>query len=361
MREYAFVLEDSLGHSTHALNLKRVLASSADVRAWVIDVCNTPATGMGALPGLRNWSLRASRAARHGVRAQLAAGPLDGLFIHTQVASLLLTDVMRRVPTVISMDATPANLDEQGAAYGHRRSHPAVEKIKWLANRRAFHAAHSLVTWSEWARRSLVVDYGLAEDRVQAIPPGVDTALFQPAPRTPHARTRLLFVGGDFVRKGGTERLAAVRELGDRVELDIVTQASVASDGLPVRVHRLAPKSPELVRLFQEADIFVLPTRGECFAQVIAEAMAAGLPVVATPVAAIPEMVRPGSNGWLVPPRSPRDLAAAIASLVADAALRARFGAASLELARRRHDAAQNAGRILALMDGVRAVQPAAT
>lgn len=361
MREYAFVLEDSLGHSTHALNLKRVLASSPDVQAWVIDVCNTPATGVGALPGLRNWSLRASRAARRAVHVQLAVGPLDGLFIHTQVASLLLTDVMRRIPTVISLDATPANLDEQGEAYGHRRSHPVVEKMKWLVNRRALHAAHGLVTWSEWARRSLVTDYGLSAERVQVIPPGVDTALFRPAPRSPRGRPRLLFVGGDFVRKGGPELIDAMRALGDTAELDIVTQASVETHGLPIRVHRLAPKSPELVRLFQEADVFVLPTRGECFAQVIAEAMAAGLPVVATPVAAIPEMVVPGRNGLLVPVNNARDLAAALSSLVSDAALRARFGAVSLDVARKSHDAVANAGRILALMDGVRAAQPVAS
>lgn len=358
MPEYAFVLEDSLGHGTHALNLRRSFEGVDGIT--VIDIKNRPPDGLAALPGLRNWSLRASREARRSLRRRLAAGPLDGIFIHTQVASLLSVHHMRQVPTVISMDATPANLDDQGEAYGHRRGPAAAERIKWLVNRRALLAARRLVTWSAWAKRSLIADYGISEERVEVIHPGVDLRLFRPAARKPARRPRLLFVGADFERKGGPELLRALDLLPAAVEVDVVTRMPVAPrPGLRVHLD-VAPRSPELVRLYQRADIFVLPTRGECFAQVIPEAMACGLPVVATPVAAIPEMVEPEHNGLLVPPRSPEALAAALARLAADPLLRSRFGAASLALARSQHDAGFNAGRLLSLMDGLRkGLQPA--
>ncbi len=355
MPDFAFVLEDSLGHATHALNLKRALSRRSDVRATVIDVRNVPASGLWRLPGLRNWSFRASSIARRGLRARMAAGRPDAIFIHTQVAALRAVGIMRSVPTVVSLDATPRNFDEQGETYGHRLGHPAAEALKQRLNRRALLAARRLVTWSGWARDSLVRDYGVPAELVEVIHPGVDLSLFRPGTRRPAARPRLLFVGGDFVRKGGRDLLRAVETLADRVQLDIVTSAGFdVPPGLPVRVHRgLTPNSEELLALFREADVFVLPTRGECFAQVIPEAMASGLPIVATGVAGIPEMVRPGVNGFLVPPSDPAALAAALDRLAADPGLRAELGAASLAIARREHDAMANADRILALLQDV--------
>jgi len=84
--------------------------------------------------------------------------------------------------------------------------------------------------------------------------------------------------------------------------------------------------------------------------QAIAEALACGLPVVATSVGAIPEMVTDTINGYLVRPRSPRALAAAIASLVNSPSQRYAMGRWSRKLALQDHDAARNNGRILGLM-----------
>jgi glycosyltransferase involved in cell wall biosynthesis len=81
--------------------------------------------------------------------------------------------------------------------------------------------------------------------------------------------------------------------------------------------------------------------------------MACGLPVVATDTGAISEMVREGRNGHLVAPRSPTELRAAIAHLLADTELRRRMGNASLAMARREHDARRNCHAILDLMHEV--------
>ena len=78
-----------------------------------------------------NWSMRASLRAR-----RLLAGtkqPYDALFFHSQVTALFSIAQMRRIPTVISLDATPRNYDAVGAAYGHRRGMQVLERAEGCA------------------------------------------------------------------------------------------------------------------------------------------------------------------------------------------------------------------------------------
>ncbi len=93
-----------------------------------------------------------------------------------------------------------------------------------------------------------------------------------------------------------------------------------------VRVLPALPRE-EIFRLYREADVFVLPTWREGFPNVVIEAMAAGLPVVATPVGAIPEAIEDGRSGLLVPVRDAASLEAALRRLIDDPALRIAIGA----------------------------------
>jgi glycosyltransferase involved in cell wall biosynthesis len=352
---FAFVLEQTLGHVAHTRNLERALAGVPWIEGTVVRLPFQPAGRLDRLPGLRNWSLRASLMARSALRRRLREGRLDAAFVHTQVAALLSVGVMRAVPTVASLDATPKNFDDVGEAYGHRRGTVLAEHVKTAVNRRALLAAAALVTWSRLAADSLVADYGVPARRVHVVPPGVDVMRFRPAewPRPP-GPVRVLFVGGDFERKGGLDLLRAAEGVPE-VELDLVTGADVQpSPGLRCRVHRgLRPGDPALLDLYRRADLFALPTRGDCLPQVLAEAAAAGLPLLSTPTCAVPEIVRDGRNGLLVPADSPADLRQALHRLAVDAELRRAMGRESLALARREHDAMANHRRIFELMADV--------
>ena len=357
MPDFGFVLEQTLGHVAHSRNLVRALAKEPGIRATVIPIEFDDPAGLNRLPGLRTWSWRASVAARAALRERQREGPLDALFIHTQVAALLAGELMRAIPTVVSLDATPRLFDLEGDAYGHRRGGELIETLKQRFNERAFAAAARIVTWSRLAADSLVGDYRVAREKIEVIPPGVDIEMFRPGPKAAAGdRVRILFVGGQFERKGGPELLEAAGRLGSVVRLDLVTGSDVGDipAGLDAQVHRgLRPQSKELIELYRAADLFVLPSRGDCMPQAVAEALAAGLPVVASRVGAISEMVTDGINGRLVPPGDPLALAAALQELVAAPERRVQMGRSSRQLAEREHDASRNNGRIFRLLENL--------
>jgi glycosyltransferase involved in cell wall biosynthesis len=94
----------------------------------------------------------------------------------------------------------------------------------------------------------------------------------------------------------------------------------------------------DVPRLLAAADVFVLPTLDDALPTVLAEAMAAGKPIVASAVGGVPEMVEDGANGLLVPPAQVGELAQACAQLLEDEARRRRMGEVSREVAAARFD-----------------------
>jgi glycosyltransferase involved in cell wall biosynthesis len=156
----------------------------------------------------------------------------------------------------------------------------------------------------------------------------------QRAARSPERPVRVLFVGGDWVRKGGPQLLEAWRACGfaECAALDVVSDSPLVSplDAGNLSVHRgVRAYTPTWFELWRHADVFAMPTRGEAFGMVFQEAAAAGLPAIGTRINAIPEIVQHGSTGLLVSPDDPRTLADALRRLVDDAALRARLGGAA--------------------------------
>jgi glycosyltransferase involved in cell wall biosynthesis len=116
-------------------------------------------------------------------------------------------------------------------------------------------------------------------------------------------------------------------------------------------VHRgLKPQSPELLRLYAEADVFVLPTRADCFGVVLGEAMAASLPIVTTRVAAIPEAVEDNESGFVIEPDDAEALRDRLERLVSDPELRARMGRCARRIGEERFDINKNAERIADLL-----------
>jgi glycosyltransferase involved in cell wall biosynthesis len=357
----AFVMEQALGHVTHYKNLRGFTERQSDISPIWLPIPYEVRGAERLVPVLRNtWSVRASWRARRALAAARATNALDAVVFHTQVTSLFSLNIMRKIPTLISLDATPINYDKLGPHYHHRPAGGGfVDRKKFEWNQRVFQAAGRLVTWSRWAQTSLIEDYNIEEGATRVVSPGANRAYFElgkrrtgaSAPLETRDRVRILFVGGDFYRKGGNSLLEALKgPLANRVELDIVTQHEIASRPT-VRVHHgLEPNSPALLRLFAEADLFVLPTYADCMGLVLMEAAAAGLPVIATNVGALPETMHVGESGMLVPVGDHAALRAAISALVDCPDRRARMGRAGHALARQKFDAERNNRLLLDLI-----------
>jgi glycosyltransferase involved in cell wall biosynthesis len=212
---------------------------------------------------------------------------------------------------------------------------------RWLYR----HATAHIVTTGEALRRQLALAPGVPLDHMTSVPTGIDLARFVPGDAT-GARARL-----GLPEKPALGIVATLRDWkGHTVLFDAIAQdraawrgwqvivvgdgpyrdrldAKLAALGLAADV-RFAGQQDDVVPWLQALDLFALPSWGEeGVPQAIVQAMACGLPVVSTPVGAITEAVTADATGLIVPPRDPGALAAALATLRDDAALRARFGA----------------------------------
>ena len=356
----AFVMEQALGHVTHHKNLARWAVEDADLCPVWLPIPEHAPDLFEKLPGVKsNWSLKASLRAKAALREAEKHSRLDAIFIHTQTCSLFALEFMKRIPTVVSLDATPINYDTVGAEYGHVcGDHGWLDRKKMDWYKAVFRECAAITTWCQWAKDSLVSDYGVSYDKVTVIPPGVDLQQWEfgagkiSEPKSEGEKFRLLFVGGDFARKGGPALLEAFRtRLSDRCTIDIVTKDESVHDEPGVKVHRgLTANSKPLRDLYATADVFVFPTVGDCLPIAIMEAMAAGLPIIATNVGALSEEVENDVNGLIVPPRNPEAVAQATLSLIGDPDRLQAMSRESRRLAEKRFSAKTNYTKLLELI-----------
>jgi glycosyltransferase involved in cell wall biosynthesis len=354
MSHLAFAIDAGGGNLTYQNNLAAALAEVADIQSEFLPIRIGDHDLWNKVPLLgRNLALTASARAAAALHAVQRRQPLDAAMIHSQSLALFSLPFMRRVPTLISTDGTPANYDSFADALEHKVYGPTTEAAKKLWTKLAFSGAARVLGFSQWTKDSLVNDYGCPPEKVEVIPPGIDVARWTPAPeqRPNDGIVRILFTGGHFVRKGGPDLLRWKERTRHRnVELHLVTKAELPeTEG--VVVHRdFKPNDPDLVRLAQRCDLFVLPTRGDCFGFAVIEAMATGMPVVVSAVGGVPEIVVEGETGFLVARGDQEALADRVDLLIADEGLRQRMGARGRERAASHFDARTNARRVLQLM-----------
>jgi glycosyltransferase involved in cell wall biosynthesis len=226
--------------------------------------------------------------------------------------------------------------------------------------------AHHVVTVSDHNVAWLRERFGAAASRVHRVYNGLDAAAIPFA--EPRMRNgRIAFVGRLVEKKGLADLVDAVallRERGRRVPLDVVG-AGMLEDAVRAQVRLLhlvdlvtfhGPLPADAVaETVRAASVLAAPcvhaANGDRdgLPTVLLEAMALGTPCVSTPVTGIPEAVRHGRTGLLVPERDPDALANAIAVLLDDAALRVRLARAARAHVEERFDRAAQAAQLAAL------------
>lgn len=343
------LIEQTLGHRTHGMNLEAA-GAAAPVKPRMGKVNFTP---RGRIP--TPWAIRGSWQALR--KARRAAHVTSVTFYHTQTISLFAPFGPK--PYAVSIDATPRQLDAMGGFYSHRAQPAPLEWAKRAWYSVVLRRSAAVVCWSQWAGDSIIHDYGVDPAKLKLVAhPGAPAALFaiDRGPRKP-GPVRILFVGGEFERKGGKHLLEAYASLRDRAELVLMTESEVEpAEGVRIELG-VRPGMERFRELWEEADIFCLPTLGDCTPVALGEALAAGLPVITTRVGSNEETIRDGETGLLVPPADTEALAGALARLVDDESLRSRMSEAARFDAIERMDALKNARRILHLLDEVAACE----
>jgi MMP alpha-(1->4)-mannosyltransferase len=202
----------------------------------------------------------------------------------------------------------------------------------------------AILTVSESSRRDVAAQMGVATDRMTVVPVGVDHTVFRPIDDVHPVPGRLMVTSSsDVPMKGLVPLLEAVAKLRTERHVELVVIGRPRPDGRVDRaIERLGLRDvvrcvtgitdDELARNYGEAEVAVVPSLYEGFSLPAVEAMACGVPLVATTGGALPEVAgNDGETALLVPPNDPGALAAAISRLLDDADLRRRLGAAGRE------------------------------
>jgi glycosyltransferase involved in cell wall biosynthesis len=221
---------------------------------------------------------------------------------------------------------------------------PAVAAELDAKERAVLRAVPAVVATSDWAVRRLVSHHGLAPDRVHVAAPGADIA---PLASGTDGVSRLLCVAAVTPRKGQhrlVEALATVTDLpwtcsfvgglGHDPEYVAALRELIAEHGLQDRLQLAGPQAgAELDASYARADLMVLASYAETYGMAVTEALARGIPVLATDVGGLAEAVGRapdgGVPGILVPPEDPAALAAELRGWFGEADVRRRLKAAA--------------------------------
>lgn len=200
------------------------------------------------------------------------------------------------------------------------KKYPAIEGLnkidiadkKWEKyEKKVYVMATHIFTMSDYAKTSLMEDYCIDQSKISVIGAGPNLEEIPSCKEKEYEKKRILFVGIDFVRKGGPQLLRAfrkVRKLFPDAELYIVgPEQSIINESNVISKGCLSHE--DMSRVYQEASIFVLPSLREPFGLSFLEAMAYQLPCIGSNIEAIPEIIENEKTGFLVEPGDINDLA----------------------------------------------------
>ncbi|MEP6754361.1 MAG: glycosyltransferase family 4 protein, partial [Chthonomonadales bacterium] len=345
-----FIMSTEVGWKTQYLNWRNGLSPETGVDPVWIPINWWKEGGLiERTPGLPS-GVKARLRSQLEIREGLDKGPFDALYVGVGHVLHGGKWFLQKQPYFITTDVTPLQLKDFGDLYGITGSRfPLYENRKHLGWVDRYKNAAGIFACSHWAAQSLINDYGLDPWRVYVLPPGIDTNKWQFPERELTDTLNILFVGGDFLRKGGDLLLkwaANTRFINWR--MDIVTRDEVHNNDPRITVHHgLGPNDPALMELYRTANIFALPTRGDCYSLAGMEGLSSGLPVILSRTGGTGDIIRDGETGYLIGPGAGDELADRLDHLLANPEECVRMGRLGRQDAVERFDAITNINRTI--------------
>jgi glycosyltransferase involved in cell wall biosynthesis len=292
-----------------------------------------PARWMAQTGFSQRWAMKQTEAVQRGLSSH--RGDHD---LVLQFQTLCAPGFDRAgVPYAIYTDNTMALTQRHYPAWAPISKRDMDRWLRFEAD--VFRGAAAVFTYSEFARSSVIEDYGCPASSVVAAGAGANQAL-ESVEHKDHSAPRALFVGYEFERKGGEVLLDAWPIVLSRVpdaELVIAGPRRRPRRTLPRGVRWVGPGNRQaLGELYRSASVFAMPSLFEPWGHVFVEAMAHGLPCVGARACAMPEIIEDTVTGRLVAPGEPEPLADALVELLADPAKAAAMGQAGFAAVQRR-------------------------
>ena len=330
-----------LGHKTTVRKLKDVLDHLPGIEPTYV------------LVGLEDYALypppwwaRATHPWQGQYMARQKAKPLmgqhfDALFVNAWELVVAFRDLARRLPAAAMMDSVPATVDAQQRLQGaHSWRRSLSHQIHHRSFTRAVSSFDLFLPMGSDCGDALYSQYGVERERCFLTLAPQDLESSKPGPSTHPPPMRLLFVGNDFARKGGEFLLLLYSEhLASACTLTIVSSdPALVGRQLPAGVERLGPLSLDRLRqVFRESHLFAFPTQQDFMPQVLAEALAFGLPCMANDVGGVRDLVHDGETGFLMSRDDPPEVwAERLQRLAADPVDLARMSASARRFAEER-------------------------
>lgn len=334
MRRVLFVNENVLGHRSYLLPYFDSLQRNPD---WGIEPVWIDANPLPpnydwranfSVRGLRKFGLDFSVARYRWFASSYVldqvheierGGRLDGIFVNTQSVGLRLIEHARQMPVLVGLDATFRQMGREAWFAPNRVSRaltPLTLAPVLSKELRLFQAARKVLSWSQPVRESLIKEYSLPEKQIEILPPSLPLDRYPMVNRN-NRRPQLLFVGGDFRRKGGPILLESFNKyFASTCDLHILTQTPL-NEAPHVHIYsNIKAHTPEWYSLWQNADIFVFPSHLETFGMVTVEAIAFGAAVIASRVGAAEFALDNGRAGILLSEVSVESIRSAIEAVL---------------------------------------------
>lgn len=254
----------------------------------------------------------------------------------------------RRVPTCATIHH-PITVDRDIAVASAPNFLRKLQQRRWYAfigmQKRVTRKLRHIITVSERTRRDIRQAFAIPDHRIHVVPNGIDTELFRPVPKIDRQKHRIIVTNSaDMPLKGLPYLMHAVARLNGRFPVNLVVIGTPQKNGGISRLVRTLGigdrvrftgriTDADLVREYALATVAVVPSVYEGFGLPAGEAMACGVPVIASSGGALPEVV--GDAGVLVPPKDSDALAGALATLMQHPAEARRLGSAGHTRVRR--------------------------
>jgi alpha-maltose-1-phosphate synthase len=214
-----------------------------------------------------------------------------------------------------------------------------VYQKQYAFEKQVYRSMDCVFCFSEFLAKSMIDDFGCSAERVHVVGAGINVpeSLIR-NPERDYSTKTILFAGFDWSQKGGPALLSAfsiVRQKEPHARLVLLGPELPTVPSGVTCLGALSKADPSQFAIicgaFREATVFVLPTLADAFPNVIREAMAAGLPCIASDIGSIPEMVIDGVTGHLVPVNDPDTLADRILGVIQNPERARAMGAAGYE------------------------------